>query len=34
MIDRRRVEHLVNYVQEMLNRLQSHQGQQGLRGIR
>ncbi len=26
MIDRRRVEHLVNYVQEMLNRLQSHQG--------
>ena len=26
MIDRRRVEHLVNYVQEMLNRLQSQQG--------
>ena len=26
MIDRRRIEHLVNYVQEMLNRLQSHQG--------
>lgn len=26
MIDRERVEHLVNYVQEMLNRLQSHQG--------
>ena len=26
MIDRGRVEHLVNYVQEMLNRLQSHQG--------
>ena len=26
MIDRERVEHLVNYVQEILNRLQSHQG--------
>lgn len=26
MIDQRRVEHLVNYVQEMLNRLQNHQG--------
>lgn len=26
MIDRRRVEHLVNYVQEMLNRLQSQNG--------
>ena len=26
MIDRRRVEHLVNYVQEMLNRLQNQQG--------
>ena len=26
MIDRRRVEHLVNYVQEMLNRLQSQGG--------
>ena len=26
MIDRRSVEHLVNYVQEMLNRLQSQQG--------
>ena len=25
MIDRRSVEHLVNYVQEMLNRLQSQQ---------